>query len=56
MDSGENRHSLDANYSIKHNSKVLIYDLLEVDMCLRIQNLKFCLQICRKIGVLEPFL
>ena len=37
---GENRHSLDANYSIKHNNKVLIQDILEVDLCLRIQNLK----------------
>ena len=43
---GKNHHSLDANYSIKHNSKVLIQDILDVDMCLRIQNLKFVLQIC----------
>ena len=30
---GENHHSLDANYSIKHNSKVIIEDILDVDMC-----------------------
>ena len=37
---GENYPTLDANYSINHNSKVLIEDILDVDMCLRIQNLK----------------
>ena len=37
---GENLHFSDANYSIKDNSKVLIEDILDVDMCLRIHNLK----------------
>ena len=37
---GENRRFSNANYSIKHNSKVLIEDILDVDMCLREQNLK----------------
>ena len=36
---GKNHHFLDANYSIKHNSKVLIEDILDIDMCLRKQNL-----------------
>ena len=37
---GKNQHFSDANYSIKHNSKVLIEDILDIDMCLRIHNLK----------------
>merc|ERR1712105_97475 len=28
-----------ANYSIKHNNKVLIYGILEADMCLKVQNI-----------------
>ena len=32
--SGENRRFSNANYSIKHNSKVIIEDILDVDMCL----------------------
>ena len=36
---GENYATLDANYSINHNSKVLIEDILDVDMCLSFQNL-----------------
>ena len=30
----------DAIYSIKHNIKVLFYGILQIDVCLRIQNLK----------------
>ena len=37
---GKSGHYLDANYSIKHNSKVLIKDILDVDMCLKKRNLK----------------
>ena len=37
---GENWHFSNANYSIKHNSKVPIEDILDIDMCLRIRNLK----------------
>ena len=37
---GENRYFSDANYSIKHNTKIPLYGILQIDMCLRIQNLK----------------
>ena len=30
----------DANYSIKHNINILLYSILQIDVCLRIQNLK----------------
>ena len=30
----------DANYSIKHNIKILLYSILQIDVYLRIQNLK----------------
>ena len=36
----ENRYFSDANYSIKHNSNVLLSSVLQINMCLRIQNLK----------------
>ena len=36
----ENCYFSDANYSIKHNIKVLLYGILQIDVCLRIQNLK----------------
>ena len=35
----KNHPTLDANYSINHSSKVLILDILDVDMCLSFQNL-----------------
>ena len=37
---GKKRYYSDANYSIKHNIKVLLYGILQIDVCLRIQNLK----------------
>ena len=37
---GKNCYFSDANYSIKHNIKVLLYGILQIDVCLRIQNLK----------------
>ena len=30
----------DANYSIKYNTNILLYNILQIDVCLRIQNLK----------------
>ena len=36
---------LDANYSIKHNTNILIYSILQIDVCLRFQNLKTKLKI-----------
>ena len=50
---GENYATLDANYSINHNSKVLIEDILDVDMCLSFQNIFLKMQICWKIRALE---
>ena len=50
---GENYATLDANYSINHNSKVLIEDILDIDMCLSFQNLFLKMQICWKIRALE---
>ena len=37
---GKKHYFSDANYSIKHNIKVLLYGILQIDVCLRIQNLK----------------
>ena len=36
----ENYYFSDANYSIKHNIHILLYSILQIHMCLRIQNLK----------------
>merc|ERR1712105_438258 len=48
---GENHHFSDVNYSIKQNSKVLIQDILDVDMCLRKQNLKKIANLLKNKGV-----
>merc|ERR1712074_213274 len=37
--------------SIKHNSKVLIEDILDIDMCLRKQNLKKTANLLKNKGV-----
>ena len=37
---GKNCYFSYANYSIKHNINVLLYCILQIDVCLRIQNLK----------------
>ena len=53
---GENYPTLDANYSINHNSKVLIEDILDVDMCLRKQNLKKIANLLKNKGVRAIFI
>ena len=37
---GENRYFSNANYSINYNSKVLMLNILQIDICLSFQNLK----------------
>ena len=36
----KNCYFSDANYSIKHNINILLYSILQIDVCLRFQNLK----------------
>ena len=36
----ENLHFSDANYSIKYNTNILLYNILQIDVYLRFQNLK----------------
>ena len=38
--SRQKRYFSDTNYLIKHNIKVLLYSIIQTNVCLRIQNLK----------------
>ena len=45
----------DANYSIKRNNKVLLYGILQIDVCLRFQNLKKNWKLVHKQGCYSFF-